>query len=108
MKSLWSWAAVVCAVASVIASIALGISFRSGGKFHPDIDWNAVNKMAYQDAAAYLMEHTIFLSPWEAFQQAVIFPQFWFELGELALMLFLFSFSCCGIVLLMAKRQIAA
>jgi len=91
--------AAVCTVAAVIGSMALAIVFRVGAQFPADVDWEKVGAMPYNDALSYMMDRTLNLSAWEAFRNAAPLPEFWLEIGQLWLMLFVFGFVCAAVSL---------
>ena len=99
----WPLAAAVCATASAIGSLSLAVSYRAGAQF--DVNWEDVSAMPAKEAMTYMLEQSHNLSAWDAFLLGTRHLKFWIDLGQLWLVLFVFSFGCCAVVLWWQHRR---
>ena len=99
MTRPWMKAVVVSAVLSAVFVLGASILFGGGRSFPPEIEWERVNQMKYQDAQDYLYHRAQRTSGWEAFLQGARDPWYWQQLFYAWLAFFVFGLVCCGVFL---------
>jgi len=99
MTRSWVKAVVVCAILSTAFVLGASMLFGGGRSFPPEIEWERVNEMKYQEAQDYLSQRAQRISGWEAFLEGAQSPWYWQQLFYGWLASFVFGLVCCGALL---------
>jgi hypothetical protein len=96
MTHPWLKATIISIVFSGVFTLGTSIFFGGGRSFPPEIEWQRVNQMKYQEAQDYLYQRAIAMSGWEALKQGIQSPLYWRQLFYAWLLSFSLAFACCG------------
>jgi|SRR5882672_6897399 len=95
----WVKAAIVCAAVSTVIALGAPMLFSDGLRYVPPVEWDRVGKMTYDEATKYLMERSERVSSWQAFLEGASHGSYWLEVLKGWLLMFIFSFLCCSILI---------
>jgi hypothetical protein len=99
MSRPWLKATIVSALVSAVIALGGSILFGGGRSYPPEIEWNRVYEMKYQEAQEYLEQRAKRMSGWETFLQGAGSLRYWEHLFYGWLTSFVVAMACCAALL---------